>query len=185
MQISMAEDGSRADIDVDYRSSKMPEAMWNGHLTSANSDVRAGKNYQRHNNRWSGLDAWWRRIFGDLPAEEPPDATTLLMRAPPPANVMPMPPNRASGDDIPQLEDAVLEFLGDWLVRRNTAEALEFVSDETLPCLALVPNQAAITKPTRKAMDRLLESIADRLGSAESLSYLIEAVRPWGPNVRI
>jgi hypothetical protein len=182
-QISMAEDGSGADIDVDYRSSKMPEAMWNGHLSSANSDVRAGNNYQRHNNRWSGLVAWWQRIFGDLPPEEPADAATLLARTPPPANVMPMPPNRASGQDIPQLEDAVLEFLGDWLVRQNTAEALEFVSDEALPCVGLVPNQAAITKATRKAMRQLLASVADRLGDAESLSYLIEAVRPWGPNV--
>ncbi len=40
LQISMSEDGTKADIDVDYRSSKMPEAMWNGHLSSANSDVQ-------------------------------------------------------------------------------------------------------------------------------------------------
>ena len=50
LQISMSEDGTKADIDVDYRSSKMPEAMWNGHLSSANSDVRAGDNHARHTN---------------------------------------------------------------------------------------------------------------------------------------
>ncbi len=37
IQFSISEDRTRADIDVDYRSSKMPQAMFNGHLTSANS----------------------------------------------------------------------------------------------------------------------------------------------------
>jgi hypothetical protein len=32
IQFSISEDGLRADIDVDYRSSKLPTAMWNGHL---------------------------------------------------------------------------------------------------------------------------------------------------------
>ncbi len=59
IQFSISEDGLRADIDVDYRSSKVPSAMWNGHLTSANSDVRAGDNYKRHNARWAGLFNWW------------------------------------------------------------------------------------------------------------------------------
>ena len=52
IQFSLSEDGSKADIDVDYRSSKMPGAMFNGHLTSANSDVRAGDNHPQHTNRW-------------------------------------------------------------------------------------------------------------------------------------
>ena len=39
MQISVSEDGLKADIDVDYRSSKSPQALFNGHLSSANSAV--------------------------------------------------------------------------------------------------------------------------------------------------
>ena len=69
MQFSISEDGLRADIDVDYRSSKLPAAMWNGHLTSANSDVRAGDNYKRHNDRWAGLVNWWSAILGKMPEE--------------------------------------------------------------------------------------------------------------------
>ena len=69
MQFSISEDGLRADIDVDYRSSKVPAAMWNGHLTSANSDVRAGDNYKRHNDRWAGLVNWWSAILGKMPEE--------------------------------------------------------------------------------------------------------------------
>ena len=41
IQISMTQDASRADIDVDYRSSRFPVALVNGHLSAANSDVRA------------------------------------------------------------------------------------------------------------------------------------------------
>jgi hypothetical protein len=44
IQVSLTRDGKRADIDVDYRSSKFPNALVNGHLRAANSDVRAGNN---------------------------------------------------------------------------------------------------------------------------------------------
>ena len=42
IQFSIALDGRQADIDVDYRSSMFPVGLLNGHLSSANSDVRAG-----------------------------------------------------------------------------------------------------------------------------------------------
>ena len=64
MQFSMSEDNTQADVDVDYRSSKMPKSMWNGHITSANSDVRADQNYNLHTRRWAGLAAWWQGLFG-------------------------------------------------------------------------------------------------------------------------
>ena len=64
IQISSSPDGKRADIDVDYRSAKFPAALVNGHLTAANSDVRAGKNHDRHVNRWNGFANWWQSMFG-------------------------------------------------------------------------------------------------------------------------
>ena len=51
IQISIVRDGRRADIDVDYRSSSFPVALFNGHLSASNSDVRAGNNDDRHNGR--------------------------------------------------------------------------------------------------------------------------------------
>ena len=39
-------------------------ALFNGHLTASNSDVRAGNNYDRHLNRWTGFQNWWRSFFG-------------------------------------------------------------------------------------------------------------------------
>ena len=53
VQFSVALDGRRADIDVDYRRSIFPVGLFNGHLTASNSDVRAGNNYDKHVNRWA------------------------------------------------------------------------------------------------------------------------------------
>lgn len=69
IQISCSRDGKRADIDVDYRSSKFPKVVLNGHFLSTNSDVRAGNNYKRHVKRWSGFSDWWKSILG-LPVKE-------------------------------------------------------------------------------------------------------------------
>jgi len=44
IQVSISKDARHADIDVDYRSAKFPAALLHGHLTAANSDVRAGGN---------------------------------------------------------------------------------------------------------------------------------------------
>jgi hypothetical protein len=74
-----------ADIDVDYRSSSFPKAMFNGHLTASNSDVRAGGNLQLHDQRWEGLNGWWREVFGLLgsgrkpPKEEAAQRTSLII----------------------------------------------------------------------------------------------------------
>ena len=78
---SIAPDGRRADIDVDYRSSSFLAAMFNGHLSSANSDVRAGDNVDRHSGRWTGLQNWWRSFLGvnlqRAPADEKPSVLAL------------------------------------------------------------------------------------------------------------
>ncbi len=69
MQYSIAIDEVGADIDVDYRSSGFPAALFNGHLSASNSDVRAAGNYQTHLRRWPGLVDWWETDFPDLVAE--------------------------------------------------------------------------------------------------------------------
>ena len=48
-----------------------------GTLTSANSDVRAGKNYLNHVRRWQGLGDWWRSLFG-LTSTIPPQEIAAL-----------------------------------------------------------------------------------------------------------
>lgn len=73
IQVSLSSDHSRADIDVDYRSAKFPVFLVNGHLSTSNSDVRAGNNDEIHNRHWSGLQNWWRNLLG-LPWLEQPTA---------------------------------------------------------------------------------------------------------------
>ena len=180
LQISMSEDEASADIDVDYRSSNMPEAMWNGHLSSANSDVRAGDNHSRHTKRWDGLVNWWRQAFGGV-AEENVSEGELLASLTAPEKITPLPPNRPLGaTDIPELSDAAQEFLADWLVRHNYDEAMEFISDESLPCLVVSP-ESTLKKGTRPAMRKVLEESGKRFGEHSSLSTIISAVSAWGP----
>src|SRR6516164_720076 len=106
IQFSMSKDGRHADIDVDYRSSGIPQGLFNGHLTAANSDVRAGNNTQVHLQRWQGLLDWWATLFG-LPGADAADVTADLL----PGDVPPIP---RKGDG--KLEDAVQDFLQAWLV---------------------------------------------------------------------
>jgi hypothetical protein len=60
---------------VDYRPGVFPKAPYSGHLSSANSDVRAGLNYLVHDGRWQGLKAWWTSLVaflvGDRPSTQP------------------------------------------------------------------------------------------------------------------
>jgi hypothetical protein len=179
MQFSISEDGLRADIDVDYRSSKLPTAMWNGHLTSANSDVRAGDNYKRHNVRWAGLFNWWSGILGKMPEESEPQAELLPNEASEPAT--PLPPNRPPGARIAEVWDATQELLTDWLVRRND-EAMEFVSDQALACQKLDDGTDPRTLTAAEARQRLrqiMRAVSSETGKVSNLTQAIDAVIPW------
>ena len=125
IQFSMAKDGRHADIDVDYRSSGFPAGLFNGHLTAANSDVRAGNNTQIHLQRWQGLTDWWRTIFG-LPIDVDDRSTDLL-----PGDV---PPTPAKGDG--KLEDAVQDFLNSWLVEQKPEISAAYFGTRSFSCLA-------------------------------------------------
>jgi hypothetical protein len=124
IQISMARDAARADIDIDYRSSGFPIALVNGHLSPANSDVRAG-NVDRHNGRWSGLVNWWDGFIGSMFAsnvEVPDDAPQEFPVRP-----------RAGTKTI---DVAVDDFLTSWLVEGRPNLAVAYVDGAAYGCLA-------------------------------------------------
>ena len=124
IQISMARDASRADIDVDYRSSRFPVSLVNGHLSAANSDVRAG-NVDRHNGRWSGLVNWWDGFIGSMftaNVEVPDDAPRTFPTRP-----------RAGSKTI---DIAVDDFLRSWLVEGQPNLAVAYVDAAAYDCLA-------------------------------------------------
>jgi hypothetical protein len=125
IQVSIATDGRRADIDVDYRSSAFPVALFNGHLSASNSDVRAGDNYDRHTNRWSGFENWWRSFFGVRlkgSPDEDHDRSQEIPREP-----------RAGKKNI----DVMMhDFLTAWLLEGDVMAAMGYVSDRAYACLA-------------------------------------------------
>jgi hypothetical protein len=182
IQFSMSEDGLRADIDVDYRASKTPQSMFNGHLTSANSDIRVGENSAKHNTRWSGLITWWQS-FGRL-AEALPDQPDLLNLDRPDAPATPLPPDRPKGAAPDRIEDAVQEFLTDWLVRRQYDQALEFLSPRSYACLTLgedAKGEALDASGARRELQRIMAYSSGKLGTHASLTSVIIAFTPRDP----
>lgn len=128
IQLSIAPNGRNADIDVDYRTASFPVSMFNGHMTASNSDVRSGNNYDRHANRWTGFQNWWRSIFGVKVDRAPSD--TVKHEAP---AVVPGTP-RAGNKNI----DVMMhDFLTAWLVQGDVIAALSYVSERAYACLAL------------------------------------------------
>jgi hypothetical protein len=125
IQISVSKDGRRADIDVDYRRSGFPGALFNGHLTAANSDVRAGNNYGGHLKRWDGLANWWRNLFGISVERE--------------SGFLPEPEhdiaNRPRLTAKAKLEDAVHDYLSTWLVQQKPNLAVAYVSASDYACV--------------------------------------------------
>lgn len=131
IQVSMANDGRHADIDVDYRSAKFPQALFNGHLTAANSDVRAGNNTQRHLVRWQGLTDWWRNLFGLADEQDDSEAA---------AKASEVPPIPRKGTD--KLETAIYDYLNSWLVEQKPELAAAYLSSRSFACLTEYGSQA-------------------------------------------
>ena len=128
IQISVTRTGLRADIDVDYRPSGGPRALINGHLTSANSDVRAGSNYSSHVRRWTGLGDWWRSLFGITSTIPQQEIAALSSGNTPP---------RLRGS-IP-VQDAIHDFFKAWLLEDKPEHALGYISIKALACVAEFP----------------------------------------------
>ena len=103
-----------ADIDVDYRDASFPAGLFNGHLTTANSDVRAGTNFDLHNARWTGFQNWWRGFFG-VRQERPLEASSPLASL-----VLPKIPRAGKAN----LEVIVNDFLIAWLIEGDIVAAM-------------------------------------------------------------
>ena len=125
IQFSITRTLERADIDVDYRSSTFPWVLFDGHLTAANSDVRAGNNFEHHVGRWSGFGSWWRSLFGLIfPAKVPEKFETVI-------NI----PAKPAVTDSENLDAAVHDFLQTWLVDRKPEKAIPYFSPAAYDCV--------------------------------------------------
>jgi hypothetical protein len=183
IQFSVSEDGTQADIDVDYRSSKAPQSLFNGHLTSANSDVRQGDNYERHNGRWAGLIAWWQGIFGNVDEEREVPGRDILASTPEPPT--PLPPDRPRGARIDGILDAVQEFLTDWLVRREYDEGIDFLSARAFACLNVddfVGEEALDADRARRELAEIMRYSTKEMGALHNLTEAIDPAQPLDPS---
>ena len=179
IQVSLTRDGKRADIDVDYRSPKFPNALVNGHLRAANSDVRAGNNGGRHNQRWSGLSEWWKMLFGfDLgsqPGKE--DITRTATGIPPSPRV-----TAQKGLDV-----AVQDFLTAWLLQAQARFAIPYFSIRSYPCLEAISETRGRSVPAGVIRYELLngmERYAKAIGPVKSLNEIVSPVKLWDPAFR-
>jgi hypothetical protein len=175
IQVSIALDGRLADVDVDYRGSSFPVSLFNGHLSAANSDVRAGNNAERHAEQWTGFQNWWRSFFGVRHDRSPVVDTSLAL-------ALPKIP-RAGKKDIKEM---VPDFLRAWLVEGDVVAAMGYVSERSYACLAqdaadpsafdrgLAPFQILVN----------LKAAHDTLGKRDSLEGLTVGVPLPLPGLR-
>jgi hypothetical protein len=187
MQFSLSDDGQRADIDVDYRSSRSPQSLFNGHLTASNSDVRAGENPTLHNARWQGLVLWWQGVFGKL-KEAAPKPVDLLGVDQPDSAPTPLPPDRPMNAAPDKIEDAAQEFLTDWLVRRQYDQALAMLSSRSYACVALkagARGEQLDAAGSRRELLRVMEYATQKLGPRPDLTSAIVAFTPRDPNRQV
>ena len=172
VQISIAEQGEKADIDVDYLSSRAPQGLFNGHLTAANSDVRMRGNERRHTRRWNGLVVWWTSLMDTLRTNAP------TRRAAHPSE--PAPPT-SPAVHFTTVEEASAEFLADWFVRREVDQALAFVSPRAVVCTNVdddVENEHVDGRAARDLLEDVIKEAA-RGPRPRRLSDVIMPVEAW------
>lgn len=176
IQISIALDGRRADVDVDYRSSMFPVSLLNGHLTASNSDVRAGSNSDKHSQRWAGLQSWWRSFFGIRVSRVAADTE-------PGAFGIPKTP-RAGKKNIDVM---VNDFLTAWLVEGDAMAAMSYVSERSYACLSQDMDDPSNYDIGQAPFQLLggLKAAHDALGKRASLDDAIVGVRPTRPGLKI
>lgn len=175
IQMSTAIDHRHADIDVDYRSSSFPVALFNGHLTASNSDVGAGNNYDRHTARWTGLQNWWRNFFGiNLPSSD---------------DVRKGEPGEFGVPRIgkKRVEAMTEDFLKAWLLDGDIKNALNYISPRAFACLSEdrddLPSFDRGMAPF--VLAHRLKSAHDALGPRTSLEGLVVGVRLTTSGLRL
>ena len=177
VQVSIALDGRRADIDVDYRASSFPTALFNGHLTSSNSDVRAGNNYDRHISRWTGFEKWWGGFFGVHQTRTQTADSSSRQSA------IPTTPRIGKKD----IDEMVNDFLRAWLVEGDIVNSMAYVSERSYACMARNSDNPADfdygLAPVQLMIN--LKATRDVLGPRTSLATVIAGATLANPALRV
>ncbi|HEX4773198.1 MAG TPA: hypothetical protein VH351_20360 [Bryobacteraceae bacterium] len=180
IQISVSRDHKLSDIDIDYRSSGFPKALVNGHLSAANSDVRAGNNLDRHDSRWSGLNGWWRNVFGLLgtggkPTEE--GATERL-------GDIPLSPGVKADQGV---DRSAHDFLQRWVVAKQPNQSVAYFARRSYPCLDVLAQksgQSALPGTIRVRTMMAMQKFSDSTGSVNSVADVFEPADKWSQTLK-
>jgi hypothetical protein len=175
IQFSISRDHKLSDVDVDYRSSGFPKGLLNGHLTAANSDVRAGDNLARHDGRWSGLNGWWRNVFGQLGSGGAPPKESAGERL----GHIPMNPGVKEDEGV---DKSAHDFLQSWVVAKEPNKSVAYFSRRSYPCLEVLAEKS--TQPVPPGMIRLrtmmaMQKFSDSLGAVNSVADVFEPAEKW------
>ena len=103
-------------------------------------------------------------MFGTL-GESRSEEADLLTANRPDSSPTPLPPDWPAGAAPDRIEDAAQEFLTDWLVRRQYAQALEFLSSKAYGCVNLDDEQRSRNLDGAAARRELLRLMDTPLGS--------------------
>ena len=180
IQFSISRDNRMADIDVDYRSSGFPKAVFNGHLRAANSDVRAGNNLQRHDQRWEGLNGWWREVFGLLGSGlKQPKEEAAQRRSPIPLN----PPVKADQG----IDKSAHDFFKTWLVDKQPNNSVAYFSRRSYPCLEPLAEKNRKAVPPGMLQLRTgmaMKEFSNRMGTVNSVDEVFEPADTWSQQLK-
>jgi len=175
IQFSISRDHKLSDVDVDYRSSGFPKGLVNGHLSASNSDVRAGNNLALHDGRWSGLNGWWRDVFGQLGRGGTPPKETAAERL----GHIPMYPGVKADQGV---DKSAHDFLQSWVVAKEPNKSVAYLSRRSYPCLEVLAQKG--TQPVPQGMIRLqtmkaMQNFGDSLGAVNSVADEFEPADKW------
>lgn len=172
IQVSASRDKTRADVDVDYKSSGFPKGLVNGHLSAANSDVRAGRNDEIHNSQWNGLNNWWRNLLS-LPRGTKKDAYAEAGGGTVSA--------RAQAKTKPA--EAVHDLLTTWLVEKKPENVISYFAQQSFACAELETGDLDRgMAPFRLLM--AMRQANQRFGNVSQLADIVTAVAPPNTGVR-
>ncbi len=175
IQFSISRDKKLADVDVDYRSSGFPKALVNGHLTASNSDVRAGNNLDRHDGRWSGLNGWWRNVFGQLGTGVAPPKENATERI----GQIPLNPGVKANQGV---DKSAHDFLQSWVVAKEPNKSVAYFARRSYPCLEAMPQNSR--QSVSQGMVRLrtlmaMQKFSDSMGTVNSVADVFEPADKW------
>ena len=170
IQFSLSPDGTRGDIDVDYRASEFPIMLLNGHLTASNSDVRAGNNDERHNGHWKGLENWWASFMGVATGDVSSAAATDTRKVATEPRL---------GKGTPP-EEAIADFLTAWLVEQNPGVAAGYIAPRAYACLETTRGEPVDRGVARFRIVAAMHAVNIKTGKVDSLSRVLEGVSLTG-----